>query len=111
MLRWHGSLLVVDVLKERERTGSALHPLPRVEAFREVLFDPLDRIVRFERVPPGKSVVAGQATFRYSWMRPSHLLVRRTVTVAEVASGGSWTGVGGCWPRDWWGRCWLWWAM
>ena len=58
-------------------------------------------------VPPGKSVVAGQAAFRYSWMRPSHRLVRSTVTVAEVASGGLWTGVGGFWPRDWWGRCWL----
>ena len=40
-------------------------------------------------VPPGKSVVAGHAAFRYSLMRPSHRLVRSTVTVVGAASGGS----------------------
>ena len=51
-------------------------------------------------MPPGKSVVAAQAAFRYSWMSPSHRLVRSTVTVAGGASGGSYSGVGGLWPRD-----------
>ena len=45
-------------------------------------------------MPPGKSVVAGHAAFRYSWMRPSHGLVRTTVPIAGGASGGSWAGFG-----------------
>jgi len=40
-------------------------------------------------VPPGYSVVAGQAAFGYWWMSPSHRLVRSTVMVAGGASGGS----------------------
>ena len=48
---------------------------------------------------PGKSVVADQAASRYPRMRPSHRLVRSTVTVAGGVADGPWSGVGGRWLR------------
>ncbi len=56
-------------------------------------------------VPLGNSVVPAHAAFLYSCMRPSHRLVRSTVTVAGGASGWLSTGVGGRCLSDWCGRC------
>ena len=48
-------------------------------------------------------VVAGQAAFRYSWMRPSH---RVDLTIRSTAGSGSASGVGrgGRCSRERWGR-------
>ena len=61
------------------------------------------------RVGLGVCVVAGQAAFASSLMSPSRWLVR----IGElVAIGGRSTGrVGGRWPSERCGLCWLWWVM
>ena len=51
-------------------------------------------------------VVAGQATFRYSWMS------RHIESISEFENGGwawsrRWAGSGARWSSERWGRCWL----
>ena len=53
----------------------------------------------------GNSVVAGQAAFLYSLMRQLHRVVRSGEMVASGADSAA--PVGGRWPSERCGRCWL----